>query len=521
MNATPAQPESVSLTSDTSGSTTSGVTSEDPHAPPRVRLERFARLPVFSAAAVLTLTLAVFAGQYGYHRDELYFRMLPPSWGYLDQPSLTPLLARVFSHLVADEVWAVRIPAIAFAVVSVLVVALITREVGGGRLAQGLSAWGYAFASLTLTMGHVLLTASLDLLVWPAVILLIIRALLRNQPRWWLLAGVVVGVSMYNKFLIAMLLISVASGLLVLGPRRILWSKWVLGATFLALVIAAPNLIYQATNGWPQFAMGAALAAKNGDSVRITMWPFLLLMLGPPLVPFWIAGIVALIRRRVWRPIRSLVVAFAVLLILVCISGGQFYYPYGMLTALFAIGCVPAAEFARRSRTRRVFVIAAIALNSAVCALISLPIVPIDILGSTVISDINSATPDQVGWPTYVHQIDDVVNGIGDERGVVILASNYGEAGALARFGQPGQPAVYSGHNALYALGPPPDDTTTAVVVGGMLPTVAPYFTSCTVMSHLTNAVGVDNEEQDQPIALCRTPRVSWNIIWPALKHLD
>jgi hypothetical protein len=521
MTASPARPKSPNVASDTLGAITPAATPDDTSATRPIHLERLARLPVFSAAAALTLTLAVLAGQYGYHRDELYFRMLPPAWGYVDQPPLTPLLARVFSQFVADEVWAIRIPAISFAVVSVLVVALITREVGGGRLAQGLSAWGYSFASITLTMGHVLLTASLDLLVWPAVILLIIRALLRNQPRWWLLAGVVVGISMYNKFLIVMLLISLAAGLLVLGPRRILRSKWVAGAILLALTIGAPNLIYQTTNGWPQLAMGAALGAKNGGSVRIIMWPFLLLMLGPPLVPFWIAGITALIRKRQWRPIRSLVVAFAVLLALVCISGGQFYYPYGLLAALYAIGCVPAAAWAARSRPRRVLVIAAIALNSAVCAMISLPIVPIGILGATVIPDINAATPDQVGWPTYVRQIDNVVNETGDAKDLVILTSNYGEAGALARFGQPGQPAVYSGHNALYTLGPPPNNATTALVVGGMLPTVAPYFKSCTVMSHLRNAVGVDNEEQGQPIALCHTPLVSWNTIWPALRHLD
>ena len=68
------------------------------------------------------------------------------------------------------------------------VVALVTRELGGGRPAQALCAWGYAFASLTLIMGHVLLTSTLDLVVWPAVLLFVIRAQLRHQPQWWLAA---------------------------------------------------------------------------------------------------------------------------------------------------------------------------------------------------------------------------------------------------------------------------------------------------------------------------------------------
>ena len=68
----------------------------------------------------LLLVLAVTASAYGYHRDELYFRMLPPAWGYTDQPPLTPLLVHGIAQLV-DTVWAIRIPAMLFAAASVVV----------------------------------------------------------------------------------------------------------------------------------------------------------------------------------------------------------------------------------------------------------------------------------------------------------------------------------------------------------------------------------------------------------------
>ena len=58
--------------------------------------------------------LTLVGQRYGYHRDELYFRMLPPAWGYTDQPLLTPLLARA-TMLLADEPWALRLPATVFA----------------------------------------------------------------------------------------------------------------------------------------------------------------------------------------------------------------------------------------------------------------------------------------------------------------------------------------------------------------------------------------------------------------------
>ena len=54
------------------------------------------------AAGTQALVLTVGSVGYGFHRDELYFRMLPPAWGYVDQPPLAPWLARTLTGLV-DE----------------------------------------------------------------------------------------------------------------------------------------------------------------------------------------------------------------------------------------------------------------------------------------------------------------------------------------------------------------------------------------------------------------------------------
>ena len=108
-----------------------------------------------------------------------------------------------------------------------------------------------------------------------------------------------------------------------------------------------------------------------------------------------------------------------------------------------------------------------------------------------------------------------------DRARAVVVASNYGEAGALARYGPPLRlPAVYSGHNALYDA-PPPDTASVAVVVGGQLPSVRGLFASCTVMARMDNRVGVENEEQGEPIAVCRNPVGPWAAIWPRFRHRD
>ncbi|MGI8879225.1 MAG: ArnT family glycosyltransferase [Jatrophihabitans sp.] len=490
----------------------------------RSTLPPLARGPVIAAVATIAVVLTAVSNGYGFHRDELYFRMLRPAWGYVDQPPLTPLIARLFRQI-ADEPWAVRIPATLCAAASVAIVALITREVGGGRLAQTLCAWGYASASAPLLFGHVFLTSSLDLVVWPLVLLLIIRAVLRDQPRWWLGAGVVTGVSMYNKLLIAGLLLSLAVALAIVGPRRLLTSKWVLGSALLAVVIGAPNLVYQATHHWPQLTMGRALARNNGGVTRPMVVPFQILLLGPPLAPVWIAGLVALLRRRQWQPIRFLGIGFLVLVVLTEIIGAQFYYPFGLLTVIYAIGCVPAADFLHRAKSwwPRATV-GLFALNGVVSVLIALPLLPASMLANTPIPGINQTAGDQIGWPTYVRQIATVYRSLtpAEQAITVVIASNYGEAGAVTRYGPGlGLPKAYSGQNELYFDARPPDSTRTAVVVGDALSVARSEFGSCVVKAHLDSGTGVDNEEQGKSVAICTDPRQQWRQLWPAFQHYD
>ncbi|MEJ3404844.1 glycosyltransferase family 39 protein [Rathayibacter sp. YIM 133350] len=471
--------------------------------------------PVGMAMAALALLLAATSQGYGYHRDELYFRMLDPAWGYVDQPPLTPLLAHALASVV-DEPWFLRVPAMLSAVATVLVAALLTREAGGARRAQSLSAWAAAAAAFPMVLGHVLLTASLDLVAWPLVCLFAIRALLRPDARAWLWVGLVAGVASYNRLLIAVLLIGVGLGLLAVGPWRTLRSPWLWAGVVLTGVIALPNVLYQATHAWPQFAMGAALAADNGGETRVLMWPLLLTLAGPLLVPIWVAGIVSLLRRPPWRSIRLLLVGFAVVLVFTFVGSAQFYYPLGMVSVLLALGCVPTADW-MRTRGRRWLVWIAVALNGVVSALIALPLVPVAAVGATPIPSINQATADSVGWPEYVRQVAAVT-----PAGVPVITSNYGEAGAIARFGPAlGLRAVYSDHNELWYHGHPPDTADSAVFVGYRAEPLESLFASCTVRARLDNGVGVDNEEQHLPVTVCTGRRVAWADAWPRFAHLD
>lgn len=482
--------------------------------------------------AALAVLLAATSQWYGFHRDELYFRMLDPAWGYVDQPPFTPWLARTITSVV-DEPWALRIPAILAAVAAVLVLALIAREAGGGRRAQAVAAWAAASASFPMVFGHVLLTASIDLVVWPLVALFAMRALLRDDARgagrWWLAVGLVTGLATYNKLLVVLLVAGIGIGLLAVGPWRVLHSGWLWAGVGIAVVVALPNLAYQAMNDLPQLRMGAALAADSDGEGRLLTLPFLLLLAGPPLVPIWIAGLVGLFRRPAWWPIRLFAVAFAVVVLATIVGGAQPYYPVGLVEVLLALGAVPTAEW-MRTRGRAALVWAGIALNGVVSALIALPLLPLALVGASPFAAMNQTVGDTIGWPTYVAQVAVVVDGARDgtiqdaAADPVVITSNYGEAGAVARYGPDhglDPDAVYSGHNALWFQARTSDAATDVVFVGELWRRVAGDFAACTTLARLDNGLDVDNEEQDVPITLCTDRITGWDELWPRLAHLS
>ncbi|MBU2668432.1 glycosyltransferase family 39 protein [Actinoplanes bogorensis] len=472
------------------------------------RRSEWAWRPVLAVAGGITLLLIALSGRYDYHRDELYFRLLGqhPQWGYVDQPPFTPLLARLSIEIFGDHLWAIRIVPAVLAGVAAVLVAAIAREFGGRAVAQTLAAIGAA-GTLPLAGAHVGSTANTDTVVWLGILLCAVRAVVHGQQRAWLVAGVITGLGLYNKLLVVLLLICLAGGLLIAGPRRELASKWLWAGAALALVIGLPNLIYQVTHDFPQSHMAAAIAEDKGTESRIMLLPIQLVIIGVPLLPVLVAGIIGAYRR-----FRALVVAYGLMLILTFATGGQPYYTTGLVLTLFAIGAV-SAETWRWRRTLGVVV----AVNLVFAVVFALPVLPADKLGP--ITDINIVMADQIGWPEYVSQVEQALATLTpDERArAVVFTGNYGEAGALDRYGVRD---VYSGHNELGYFPPPPDSKTIAVVLSQAPPDrVNATFGGCDQVGQLSNSAGVGNEETEAFLYVCKQLPAPWSQMWPELRH--
>jgi hypothetical protein len=104
----------------------------------------------------------------------------------------------------------------------------------------------------------------------------------------------------------------------------------------------------------------------------------------------------------------------------------------------------------------------------------------------------------------------------------VAVTGNYGEAGALARYGGAwGRQAVFSGHNSMWWWGPPTGDGRVVIVVGyaGARAFLEERFRSVTLAARLDNGLDVDNEEQGQPVWVCRDLDGTWAASWRDWRH--
>ncbi|MDX6569164.1 MAG: hypothetical protein QOH15_1742 [Gaiellales bacterium] len=480
--------------------------------------------PLLLLGLLVVGVLVLGAGGYGYHRDELYFLAAGHhlAWGYADQGPLTPGIARAMSWLAPGSLVVLRIPSAFMVGMTVLVSGAIAFEFGGSRRAQLIAAGCTAVGSFALFVGHVLSTSTFDLLAWATVTWLVARIVRTGRQGLWLAVGVVAGIALLNKPLIAFLLVALAAGFLLAGPRVFLCEYRLWGGVVIALVLWSPWLVWQSMHGWPQLDVSSSIASGGSGSSqpRWLLLPFQLLLVSPVLAPVWIGGLVALFRRPSLRQFRLLAVAWIVLVLVFLAAGGKPYYLAGLFPALLAAGASEVDTWLDRgsANARLAWFSAAVLISGVISIVLALPVLPAHDAGPVIAA--NGDVGETIGWPQFVRTVAAVYHRA--DRPAVIFTSNYGEAGAVDRFGgSSGLPGAYSGHNAFASWGPPPDDPRPVVVVGLDARELASHFTRCQLQARVENAASVDNDERGTRIDLCSGTRRPWSRMWAQLSHLE
>jgi len=414
---------------------------------------------------------------YGYMSDELYYLECADrlAWGYVDHPPLSLALLGLVRGALGDSLLALRLAPALAGCGTLMLTALVARELGGGRTAQTLAALSALVAPVYLALTGFYSMNAFEPLLWTAAALVVTWMINGADARWWLLLGAVLGLGLLNKISTLWFGLGLGVGLLLTPQRRWLATPWPWLAAGIAFLIFAPHVWWQVEHDWPLLEfMHNATSEKLAEKSPLEFASAQLLVMNPAMLPLWLAGLAYCFVTEDGRRFQLLGWIWITVFCLLMASGSaRSSYLAPAYPPLLAAGGV---AFERMSRARRGrwlpgATIAIIALGGAATAPMAIPLLPpaqyityeralgisapveqVDELG---VMPLHYAL--RFGWSDLLGAVAEAYATLTpEERGkAVVLGRSFGDTAAINFFGPAqGLPRAIGGHNNYWLWGP-------------------------------------------------------------------
>jgi hypothetical protein len=502
----------------------------------------FAVTIVLAIAAVRLVLWALFAPNYGYFRDELYYLACGEhlAWGYVDQPPLIALVAWVARHVLGEGLHALRLlPALAHAATIVLA-ALLAREMGARRFGQWLAALCMLVGPGPLALGHLLTMNAFEALFWGGSALVLLRIIHGGDERLWLICGVLAGVGLLNKYSMAFFGAAMLLGVLLTSQRRSFMRPWLWIALALAGLIALPNFLWQMHRGYPFLVLMHNVRASGRD-VNHGPLSFVFesaLFLGPLTALVWIPGIVWLFTRAA-KPFRALGWTSLLLLLFMIAAGAKIYYFAPIAPIAFGAGGA-AWQLWTNQRPRLAFIKPAFAVllivTGALIAPMTLPVLSADAylraaeklpflrppaMEHQRTGPLPQLYADMYGWREMAEKVAAAYKALPPDvqAQTIVFANNYGDGGAIQFFGPKlGLPAnrVYGAHQNYYFWGPPPFQPKALIITQDNIQSAQRWCKNVQVVDRVQHPFSRRDEWFD--LLLCTDLKTDLAAAWPRLR---
>jgi 4-amino-4-deoxy-L-arabinose transferase-like glycosyltransferase len=496
------------------------------------------------AFAALAFHLLVNAfGGYGIFRDEYYYIACSKrlAAGYVDHPPLAMFLMAGGRALFGSTQFGIRVlPAVAHAL-TVALGGLIARRLGGRQAAVLLAGLAVFLAPIIIGHTNIFQMNAFAHLFWALSAYLLVLIVDRSRPSLWILLGVVMGLGLLNKIDFLWFGAGLGAGLLLTDLRKHLATPWPYVAAGIALVLFSPFILWNATHGFAhlEFIRNASAGKYSGLS-RLDFLAGQALFLNPVNMLFWIPGLLFLLFNREGRRYRVLgiiyLTAFAILLVNPH-SKAEYLAPAYIM--LFAAGGVAVERWATHGR--RGWAVASLAGVSVVTSLLmipmAVPVLPVEtyikyaaaagVKPSTAeqlsLSELPQFYADMFGWEELAKDVSAVYLSLpeSERSATVVLARNYGEAGALEYYAPKHPlPRVICPHNSYWFWGYPKDGVRNIIVLRGNEEDDKKSCDKATLAAVHTCRYGMPYEN-NMPIILCRGLRVSLAEVWRTEKNFS
>jgi hypothetical protein len=484
-------------------------------------------------------------GEYGYFIDEFYYVACSGhlAMGFVDHPPLSTFLLWLVRCAIGDSLIALRIVPALLGAITVFMTGIIARRFGADRYGQLIAAAAAMAGSVYhVTFGYYSMNA-FAVLLWTVGFLILVEIERRDEPRLWILFGVLAGLGLENKHTFVLLLLGLAVGLLLTSARRHLKSRWLWIGCAICAVLFLPNLIWQAAHGWPsiEFYHNADLY-KNVPTPPLEVLKQQVLVMNPGALPIWLSGLLFFLFARRGRVFRHLGWIYVTLLLLMLI--GQKSRPdriADVYTVLFAGGGAFVSDLIRRDRLRwlRWTLPGVLLIFGVVLAPLGLPVLPPPMMAGYsarlgIVPQIEkgegkrTAIPqwfaDRLGWEKLVDDVEAVVSHMDtvERNRAIIFVPSYGQAGAIELLGRGRNlPPVYATQNEYFHWGPPVDPVDAAVVVGPFGEDLVRWLFDDVQCIRVYQDEWCTRWRNMAPIWLARKQKVLFRDAWPRLKHYE
>lgn len=492
-----------------------------------VRADNSSPLAATLAAGLLVglakiLVTLPFMRRYGWDRDELYFLAAArhPALGYVDFPPVTAWIGWLVVHTAGASLLWLRMTSQIASLIGVVIAAVIARDLGGGLRTQTAAAIAWATTPAALAAGSLYHPTLYDATIWIAISWVALRIVLGGGGMaWWVALGVLAGVGIETKYTVAVFLVALIAGLALTPERHLLRASGPWVAAGLAVLLTIPNLVWQQQHDWASVRFYPSQQTKTaGDTSHLAYIAQGTVFLGAMGVLVAV-GVVWLWRRPQVRP---LAIAAVLVTVIFFVERGRSYYPLPALVLPLAAGVVSCGRWLEAGSRLRVAAVGALAVAHVAVLAVVVPLVVGVLPTATMIHDNYwKATwfKDEIGWPEMVDQVTSAWSQVpaSERRNAVLLANNYGEAGALAQLGaHHGLPPVVSGHLSWQYWTPKPFDQTVALTVGYDRGSAAPLCTTWHPIARMHNRWHIDNEEEGLWIGWCPL-REPIDRLWPQI----
>ncbi len=492
-------------------------------------------------AAIAKLLIHLYANRYyGYFTDELYYLACARhlAWGYVDQPPMIALIARLGVALGGDSLSAIRfLPALA-GVGKVILTGIIARELGGGRFAQGLAALSVLLAPGFLGMDNLLSMNAFEPLFWLGCAYLVIVILRTGQHKLWLLVGLVSGVGLLNKHSMLIFGFGIVAGLLLTTERRCLRSPWIWLGALIALLIFLPNLIWNIHNHFPFLELQQNIR-RDGRNVQPGLFALFgqeALAMLPLTLPIWVGGFWFFFFNEKGRPYRVLGWACTITFAVIIVLNPRVYYLWPAFPILFAGGSVLWEVWLKAPRLRLVKIVYPVlmVLLGVALAPMLLPVLPPEtyiryaaalhvappVIEKWKLGPLPQVYASQFGWEEMVATVAGVYRTLPPDvqRRTAIFAQNFGQAGAIDLFGPKyGLPKAISGHQNYFLWGPREYTGDSVIVMQGQQNELEQVYDHVEWRAHVSHPYSMPREHFD--VFYCSGLKGSLQRMWPLVKN--